>query len=215
MKAWSPEEDDLIQRSHAKLGPKWRDIVKLMPAENGRTYSSVRNRFQRIERGKKLRAAGQKKNKCRRCGEFIYGGHICEMKKQDCGPAVNLGHITRAVAPPTAPTGAIPTLVGRTSGTLVAFDDVSDAFELQGVAEARAEDGYECAWPEIEAIITSSTAAAAAPGPPALQVQHMFDPLVGIDLHDLVAGLASPTAPPELARQASGQDIDTNTYLCI
>ena len=55
MKAWSPEEDTLIIAMHESEGPKWSKIVQRLP---GRTVSSVRNRWQRIEKGRKLREAG-------------------------------------------------------------------------------------------------------------------------------------------------------------
>ena len=37
------------------LGPKWSEIVKNLP---GRTVASVRNRYQRIQKGQELLAAG-------------------------------------------------------------------------------------------------------------------------------------------------------------
>ena len=49
----------------------------------GRTCPSVRARCARIEKGEKMRAAGEApKNKCRRCDEFIYSGHVCKKKKK-------------------------------------------------------------------------------------------------------------------------------------
>ena len=74
MKAWEPEEDDVILDSHEELGPKWKEIVKRLP---GRTVSSVRNRWQRLEKGRKLREDGTElKNRCHQCGE-PKRGHIC------------------------------------------------------------------------------------------------------------------------------------------
>ena len=52
MQAWSPEEDTIILDMHTQLGPMWSKIVKQLP---GRTVSSVRNRWQRIEKGRKQR----------------------------------------------------------------------------------------------------------------------------------------------------------------
>ena len=60
MKAWSPEEDTLIIAMHESEGPKWSKIVQRLP---GRTVSSVRNRWQRIEKGRKLREAGVESKK--------------------------------------------------------------------------------------------------------------------------------------------------------
>ena len=58
---------------HAREGPNWKSIVKQLP---GRTTSSVRNRWLRIEKGRKLREEGKGKNRCRACGEIMLG-HIC------------------------------------------------------------------------------------------------------------------------------------------
>ena len=34
MKAWDPEEDDIILTMHSQIGPKWKEIVQQLP---GRT----------------------------------------------------------------------------------------------------------------------------------------------------------------------------------
>ena len=47
MKAWEPEEDQIIMEMLDRLGPKWSKIVQRLP---GRTVSSVRNRWQRIDK---------------------------------------------------------------------------------------------------------------------------------------------------------------------
>ena len=86
MKAWDPEEDDIIMSMHAKEGPKWKKIVEHLP---GRTVSSVRNRWQRIEKGRKLREDGAElKNRCHSCGE-PKRGHICRAKARG-GPQVEI-----------------------------------------------------------------------------------------------------------------------------
>lgn len=77
MRAWDPEEDNIIISSLEQLGPKWSRIVQRLP---GRSVSSVRNRWQRIEKGRKLREAGhESKNRCQRCG-MPKRGHVCEAK---------------------------------------------------------------------------------------------------------------------------------------
>ena len=77
MKAWEPEEDQIILTMVGTEGPKWKSIVKQLP---GRTVSSVRNRWQRIEKGRKLREDGTElKNRCHACGK-PKRGHICEAK---------------------------------------------------------------------------------------------------------------------------------------
>ena len=49
----------------------------------GRTVSSVRNRWQRIEKGRKLREDGvEMKNRCHACGQ-PKRGHICTAKLRD------------------------------------------------------------------------------------------------------------------------------------
>ena len=86
MKAWSPEEDTLIIAMHESEGPKWSKIVQRLP---GRTVSSVRNRWQRIEKGRKLREAGvESKNRCHACGQ-PKRGHVCYAKLNG-GPQVDV-----------------------------------------------------------------------------------------------------------------------------
>ena len=77
MQAWSPEEDGIILDMVRTDGPKWSKIVQMLP---GRTVSSVRNRWQRIEKGRKLREKGiVSKNRCHACGE-PKRGHVCKAK---------------------------------------------------------------------------------------------------------------------------------------
>ena len=77
MRQWEPEEDQLILHLLQQLGPKWSRIVQQLP---GRTISSVRNRWQRIDKGRKLREAGQQsKNRCQQCGQ-PKRGHVCLAK---------------------------------------------------------------------------------------------------------------------------------------
>ena len=94
MKAWEPEEDHIIMQMVLQEGPKWKLIVKQLP---GRTVSSVRNRWQRIEKGRKLRDEGAElKNRCHACGE-PKRGHICK-KRSRGGPQVR-AHGDRRRAP--------------------------------------------------------------------------------------------------------------------
>ena len=75
MKPWEPEEDHIILQMVNLEGTKWTSIVKKLP---GRTVSSVRNRWQRIEKGRKLREDGAYlKNICHTCG-LPKRGHICK-----------------------------------------------------------------------------------------------------------------------------------------
>ena len=74
MRAWEPEEDRLIIELLAKLGPRWSKISKMLP---NRTISSIRNRWQRIDKGRKLRDEGKlSKNRCNVCGQ-PKRGHVC------------------------------------------------------------------------------------------------------------------------------------------
>jgi hypothetical protein len=74
MKTWEPEEDRLIIEMLGKIGPRWSQIVKAMP---GRTVSSIRNRWFRIEKGQRLQEEGYKSNaRCKVCGQ-PRRGHVC------------------------------------------------------------------------------------------------------------------------------------------
>ena len=85
----------IILEMHEAEGPKWSKIVQRLP---NRTVSSVRNRWQRIEKGKKLRAAGKEsKNRCHACGQ-PKRGHICYAKIRG-GPKVRVPRGARRAAP--------------------------------------------------------------------------------------------------------------------
>ena len=119
MQAWSPEEDHIIIQMVNTDGPKWSRIVQELP---GRTVSSVRNRWQRIEKGRKLREAGvESKNRCHACGQ-PKRGHVC-LAKLGGGPNAAMGPpsvtitnqlgvyvpvrsalVSPSLAPPTQPT---------------------------------------------------------------------------------------------------------------
>lgn len=95
MKAWAPEEDHIILEMHEHEGPKWSKIVQRLP---GRTISSVRNRWQRIEKGRKLREQGKEsKNKCHSCGQ-LKRGHVCYAKMRG-GPMVEYHNTSPTMMP--------------------------------------------------------------------------------------------------------------------
>ena len=75
VKAWEPEEDRLIIELLSTLGPRWNQIKSRIPH---RSVSSIRNRWQRIDRGRKMKEAGRLVNgtKCEVCGE-PKRGHVC------------------------------------------------------------------------------------------------------------------------------------------
>jgi hypothetical protein len=79
MVAWQPEDDIKIMELHRTLGPRWSAIASRFP---GRTVSSIRNRFLRLQTGQKIREAGQiTKNRCQLCGQ-PKKGHTCGVKLQ-------------------------------------------------------------------------------------------------------------------------------------
>lgn len=77
MTPWMPADDLKIIELHKRLGPRWSSIASEFP---GRTVSSIRNRFLRLQNGNKIRDAGQvTKNRCSKCG-LAKKGHICKAK---------------------------------------------------------------------------------------------------------------------------------------
>jgi len=78
IKAWEPEEDRIILALIAKIGPRWSKIVKHL---NGRTTASARNRWQRIEKGRRQRENGGMvpHQRCSKCG-LVRRGHVCEAR---------------------------------------------------------------------------------------------------------------------------------------
>ena len=85
MKSWSSEEDHVIIDGIQLHGHQWRLIVKDLP---GRSVSSTRNRWSRIEKGRQMREAGTRgRNMCHLCWQ-PKKGHICPAAKQDGGPHV-------------------------------------------------------------------------------------------------------------------------------
>jgi len=90
MKAWDPEEDQIIIEMLERLGPKWSKIVQRLP---GRTVSSVRNRWQRIDKGRRLREAGhESKNRCQQCGK-PKRGHVCMARLKNRGETGQLAAV--------------------------------------------------------------------------------------------------------------------------
>ena len=90
MTPWMPEDDIAIMQLLKEMGPRWGTIAARFP---GRTVSSVRNRFLRLDAGHKLRQAGQMtKNRCHTCGQ-PKKGHICvqKMKERDVTASVLSG----------------------------------------------------------------------------------------------------------------------------
>ena len=82
---------------------RWSKIVQLIP---GRTVASVRNRWQRLEKGRKMREEGKEsKNRCHACGQ-PKRGHVCYAKLGQSSVADQLpasAHETAARAAPVPP----------------------------------------------------------------------------------------------------------------
>lgn len=148
MKAWEPEEDRLIIELLGELGPRWSKIVQALP---GRTISSIRNRWQRIEKGRKLLEEGaESKNRCQICGE-PKRGHVCFEKirrsaaerqtENDQGLADVLPDDLSDMAPETGTAGSSSQSggIGPGSGDDDDNDDSLDVAELLAV-ERKATD---------------------------------------------------------------------------
>lgn len=76
MRCWDPNEDTRLLDYHTQLGGRWKQIAAMFGTANPRTPAMVRNRFLRIEKGRKIAAQGGARNKCGKCGA-IKKGHIC------------------------------------------------------------------------------------------------------------------------------------------
>jgi len=96
MKPWEPEEDQLILDMIESLGgKKWKQIVRSLP---GRTESSIRNRWQRMEKGRKLIEEGElPRNRCHTCGA-PRRGHSCPLRLAG-GPQVQIKKTPLAAKP--------------------------------------------------------------------------------------------------------------------
>jgi len=74
MKSWSLEEDTAIIDLVRTSGQKWKRITQKLP---GRTLSSIRNRWIRLDSARKMRMQGKEsKNICKKCGK-PRRGHVC------------------------------------------------------------------------------------------------------------------------------------------
>lgn len=98
---WSPEEDQIILAVVSREGPKWGRVVLRLP---WRTVPSIRNRWQRMENGRKLRESGvESKNRCHACGE-PRRGHVCLAKlsgsTSGLGPGLPSAYHSHTPAPP-------------------------------------------------------------------------------------------------------------------
>jgi len=83
MRGFTPEEDGFLHRLVATEGPRWKAIAEAMTAQAPdapRTAAMVRNRFLRVQKGKKEAEEGKARNKCGLCGQ-LKKGHVCTADK--------------------------------------------------------------------------------------------------------------------------------------
>jgi len=176
MKAWDPEEDHIILEMVSREGTKWSSIVSHLP---GRSVASVRNRYQRIEKGRKLRELGSHlvKNRCHMCNQ-PKRGHICYAKMRG-GPQVDVSPSMHGIAPPSggAPSKAVP-------AQQVLLPTPPDSFKL---------------WPEAPATVSfdppSNNLRAGADGSPAT--------VITAGPSEALYAIPEQAAPPVLAHSAS------------
>lgn len=74
-RSWAIEEDVALLRAIAEYGVTWKTVVKQLPLR--RTLASARNRYIRIDKGKKQIG----RNRCAKCGERKRG-HTCPSRPQ-------------------------------------------------------------------------------------------------------------------------------------
>ena len=112
MKTWSKEEDYIIIDGVKLHGHQWRIIVRNLP---GRSVSSTRNRFNRIEQGRMMRETGTRgRNMCHFCWQ-PKKGHICTAKDGGGPHVVTQALVVVRPAPlpfVLAQHGAVPRVAG-------------------------------------------------------------------------------------------------------
>jgi len=83
MRGFTPEEDQMLNTLVETEGPRWKAIAEAMTAatpDAPRTAAMVRNRFLRVQKGKKEAEQGKARNKCGLCGQ-LKKGHVCSADK--------------------------------------------------------------------------------------------------------------------------------------
>ena len=177
MKSWSSEEDHTIIDGVNLHGHQWRLIVRNLP---GRSVSSTRNRFNRIEKGRMMREAGTRgRNMCHACWQ-PKKGHICPAKLDDCPLVVRPAPLPFMVVQQAKPVPWARPNVQKSSSMLsmLGGEDLSAIFgEWAKVDAAEASAGAT-----LKPLPTRSTA------PPLPNEQQL-----------------EAIAPPALLRMASGE----------
>lgn len=75
---WCPSEDCILIQEVLKRQPDSRVSWKIIHKQYlpSRTPSTIRNRYYRLEQGRKAQHKQSAKNRCKRCGQYIRG-HLC------------------------------------------------------------------------------------------------------------------------------------------
>ena len=102
--SWTGSDDAILSEVVAQFGTQWKRVTDRLPT---RSLSSVRNRWQRIQKGR----AVEGKNKCRICG-VQKRGHSCNggSKTPVHAPVAENLHDVAEVdeSPPASPTPDVP-----------------------------------------------------------------------------------------------------------
>ena len=213
MKAWSIEEDHAIIDGVTQHGHQWRLIVQDLP---GRSVSSTRNRFNRIEKGRKMREAGTRgRNMCHACWQ-PKKGHICTAKLDACPQVVTQTLVVHPAPLPfiVAQQGAVPHVQGavpwarpnvQNSSSMLSVlggEDLSAIFGEWAKADAAENAGGIglCSAAAASAYAAEVSAVAALPPlPPLPPPPRSTAPPLPNDQQ------LEAFAPPALLRMASGE----------
>jgi len=78
MRGFNADEDSKLSDLFMQHGPRWKQIAQDLSEQMGseRTAAMVRNRWLRVEKGKKEASEGKARNKCGLCGQ-VKKGHVC------------------------------------------------------------------------------------------------------------------------------------------
>ena len=230
MKAWSSEEDHIIIDGVQLHGHQWRLIVRDLP---GRSVSSTRNRWNRIEKGRMMREAGTRgRNICHLCWQ-PKKGHICTAKVlADCPQVTKQALVVRPAPPfimaqqravphvpePTeskpAPNANPPNvqksasmlsvLGGEDLGAIFGEWAKADAAENAGGIGLRAADAAEVIHQHLASAPADADEVSVGAAPP---LQTLLSPTIA----EVMANQAMANqqleaiAPPALLRMASGE----------
>ena len=230
MKSWSSEEDHIIIDGVQLHGHQWRLIVRDLP---GRSVSSTRNRWNRIEKGRMMREAGTRgRNICHLCWQ-PKKGHICTAKVlADCPQVTKQALVVRPAPPfimaqqravphvpePTeskpAPNANPPNvqksasmlsvLGGEDLGAIFGEWAKADAAENAGGIGLRAADAAEVIHQHLASAPADADEVSVGAAPP---LQTLLSPTIA----EVMANQAMANqqleaiAPPALLRMASGE----------